>query len=513
MITERERVKCPFSVYAFPMTTSVKETERKYEAPDGVRLPAMTGLPGVAATAGPHEQLLEAVYYDTGDLRLASAGLTLRRRTGGDDAGWHLKLPAGVDTREELRLPPGGEDSAPPEELGSLVRVHTRGGELAPVALISTERQRWQLVDGRGDLLVEVVEDRVSATGGEDGDEARTWREVEVELGERGTVALLDAVERRLKKAGMRRSRSSAKLTRLLGDRVPARPTGPDVGRKSAGGVVLAYLREQADALRAQDPRVRRDEPDAVHAMRVATRRMRSALKVFGGIVDKGRTADLAGELKWLAGVLGQARDLEVLRERFELVLDGLEPELRPGPVAARLTRHFAPREAQAKRSAVEALDSPRYFALLDAVDALLADPPLTRRARGKAKDELPGLAAKSYRKLAAQVARAHDDAGLHEARKGAKRLRYAVEAVEPLHGKPARRYRRKVKAVQTLLGDHQDSVVARPVLRQLGAEAGAAGENGFAFGVLHGLESQRAALVEERFPALWAGLGKPKFA
>ncbi|MEU5690369.1 CYTH and CHAD domain-containing protein [Actinosynnema sp. NPDC020468] len=491
------------------MSTTVNETERKYEAPDGTTLPELSDLPGVAASAGPEQQQLEAVYYDTSDLRLARAGLTLRRRTGGDDAGWHLKLPVGGDTREEVRLPPGRAAKRPPKELGSLVQVHARGGALTPVARIRTSRQRWQLVDGRGRLLAEVVVDLVSARTSDEGAAADSWREVEVELGEHGDTALLDRVEERLAAAGIRRSTSSAKLTRLLADRIAPGP--PTRTGRTAGDLVVAYLRDQADALARWDPRVRRREDDAVHQMRVATRRARSALQAFGAIVGRDHTRALTDELKWLAGVLGEARDLEVLRTRFEDAVAGLDDTLVLGSVSAQLTRHFAPLEAAAHDSAVGALDSPRYFALLDALDALIADPPLTPLARAKAKKELPRLIARTYRRLAKRAEDAHDDEALHDARKAAKRLRYAVEVAEPLLGEPARKYRKKVKDVQTVLGEHQDSVVARPVLRELGAQAHLDGENGFTFGLLSGLEVAHAQRLEREFAGVWRGLGKPK--
>ncbi|MFD1149033.1 CYTH and CHAD domain-containing protein [Saccharothrix hoggarensis] len=495
------------------MSTSVHETERKYEAPGGAALPDLSDLAGVAAVAGPEEHQLEAVYYDTADLRLARAGLTLRRRTGGDDAGWHLKLPVGVDTREEVRLPAGRAAKQPPEELGSLVQVHARGRELAPVARIRTTRHRRQLVDDKGRLLAEVVEDLVSgqALGGDD-TPVDSWREIEVELGERGDVALLDLVEARLAESGIARSASSAKLTRLLADRIAA-TTPPAPGRaggKSAGDVVLAYLREQADALKHEDPRVRRGEDEGVHKMRVATRRMRSALQAFGSIVDRDDTRELTDELKWLAGTLGEARDLEVLRARFEDGLAALDGDLVLGPVRAQLVRHFSSLETAAHESALAALNSERYFALLDAVDAMIADPPFTPAASEKAKKALPELVTKTYRRLAKRAGNAHDDDALHEARKAAKRLRYAVEVSEPVFGKRAAKYHKKVKAVQELLGEHQDSVVARPVLRELGAKAQLDGENGFTFGLLHGLETAAARRVEERFPAVWRDLGKP---
>lgn len=498
------------------MTTSVNETERKYEAASGTNLPELSHVPGVAAEAGPEQLDLEAVYFDTDDLRLAKAGLTLRRRTGGDDAGWHLKLPKVNDTREELRLPLGRATKKPPKDLASLVRVHTRGADLGPVAQIHTSRKRWQLVDSDGQLLVEVVDDVVTAQTMGASTTTNTWREIEVELGESGTPDLLDTVEERLGDAGIHRSNSSSKLAQLLGDRIGEKPKKPKAGKKStAGDVVLAYLHEQAAALKHQDPMVRRQEHDAVHQLRVATRRMRSALQAFGKVVDRDRTRELVDELKWVAGVLGESRDLEVLRMRFEDALHALEPEIVLGDVAARLTRHFAPLEAKAHKDSVAALDSPRYFELLDAIDRLLADPPLTDLAGKPAKDVLPGLITKAYKRLEERTEHALElDAGnerdlaLHDCRKSAKRLRYATEVSGPVFGKVAKSYRKKAKAVQTLLGEHQDAYVARPVLRQLGI----GDENGFTFGVLYGRETAIMKQTEERYPSLWARLGKPTF-
>lgn len=502
------------------MPTSIKETERKYEAPAGSELPTLDGFPGVAAEAGPERFDLEAVYYDTAELRLARAGLTLRRRTGGDDAGWHLKLPAGVDTREEVRLPLGRTTKRPPKELADLVQAHTRGAALKAIARIRTDRKRWQLADERGRLMVEVVEDLVSAQVVGDGDSpVDSWREIEVELGDRGDLELLDAVEERLREAGIQRSTSSAKLARVLSDRLAPTPPAPRVHRKStAGEVVLAYLREQAEALALHDPKVRRGEADAVHQMRVATRRTRSALQAYGKVVDREATRALTDELKWLAGVLGEARDLEVLHSRFTDAVADLDPDLVLGPVAARLTRHFAPLETAAHQNSVTVLNSKRYFALLDAIDGLLADPPLTPLAAKPAVKVLPDLIAKRYRKLAVHAEEAlrtergtGRDVALHESRKAAKRLRYTTEAAEPVLGKPAKEYRKRVKDLQTLLGEHQDSVVARPELRELGAQAHLDGENGFTFGLLLGNEIGLATLIEDRFPAAWKKVGKPK--
>ena len=159
---------------------------------------------------------------------------------------------------------------------------------------------------------------------------------------------------------------------------------------------MLAYVTEQAETIRATDPRVRRDAPDAVHAMRVACRRMRSTFQSFRALLDRSRTDDLVAELRWLAGELGGARDLEVQEARITADIAALPPELAMGPVAAQTTRFFATRRASAGDTATAALDSDRYLALLDAVDALRADPPLTEEAAGPAVEVLPGLIGKA---------------------------------------------------------------------------------------------------------------------
>ena len=498
--------------------TTAPAAERRYEVGDQVELPGWSRLAGTDGVVGPEEHALEAVFLDTADLRLTRAGVALCHRHDGDGAAWYLELP-GIDGVRvgETQL---GRRPAPPAELVALVRAFTRDAPLAPVAELATVRRRWRLTDGQGRVLVEVVDDRVSgrttgaATSASTSGQA--WREVEVEPAGDGDPGLLDRVERRLLKAGGRRCDERSELARLLGGRRPA-PAAADqhLGRRaSAGEVVLAYLREQAQAIVQQDPAVRRDVPDAVHQMRVATRRMRSALQAYGRVVDRSATRELTDELKWLAGVLGDARDLEVLHARFGDALGELPEDEVLGPVQGRLTRYFAGREADARTALVTALDSGRHLALLAAVDRLLADPPLTRRARGRAERVLPGLVGRAHRRVAGHVEVAdgmesgHErDMEWHEARKAAKRLRYAAETAAPVLGKPARRLVKRVKHVQELLGDHQDAVVARPVLREIAVAAHLDGENGFTWGLLHQQQTDAGRLSEVEIHQAWRDL------
>ncbi|HZG91390.1 MAG TPA: CYTH and CHAD domain-containing protein, partial [Pseudonocardia sp.] len=431
-----------------------------------------------------------------------------------------LKLPAGPDARDEVRVPLG-RYRKPPAQLVALSRAAHRGGPLQPVVELATVRREWTLVDAGGRAVATVTDDRVTGrvldaeADGRTEPDAQQWAEIEVELAEHGTPDVLDRIEAVLAGAGVHRSASSSKLARVLADRVPAAPVRPVAGPGvSAGEVVVAYLAEQADALHATDPQVRQHVGEGVHQMRVACRRMRSTLQSFRPLLDRTRTDELVGELRWLAGELGGARDLEVQEERIGAAVAALPPEIVLGPVAAQTTRFFAGRRTTAARQTTSALDGDRYVALLDAVDALIADPPLTTAAADRAPAALRKLIAKGVRRVgkAQRAAHAHPagherDEHLHEMRKAAKRLRYAAEVATPALGRPAQKLVKDVKAMQELLGEHQDSVVARGLLRELGEAATTDGGNGFAFGWLLREEQVRAERVEDDLDAAWAAL------
>jgi CHAD domain-containing protein len=487
------------------MTTDVDEIETKYDIPDGADVPPLADLPGVARTLWPAPLRLEADYYDTADLRLIRSGITLRRRTGGIDDGWHLKLPVGGHTRREIRTPLGPEPHAIPAELAGLVRSRTRGERLRLVARLTTARQPAILVDDRDQSLAEIAIDEVQAQSPGDTAAARRWREVEVELtgGDRGLLAAADAALRRhaLVPAGR-----TAKLERALGVSAASSARPMLTGASPAGQVIRDYLRSGADRLLSLDPLVRQDEADAVHQMRVTTRRLRSVLQAFDSAVGP-RADDLAGELKWLGGILGRARDAEVLGDHLEGNLDRLPADQVIGPVQARIHGHFASTRAEAARAVVTALDSERYFALLDDLERLAASRPAPAGAgREPATEALPAAVARAYRRTQRRVRRARDAAAgapaataWHDVRKAAKRARYAAEAVETVLGPEAGRFARQLKNVQSVLGEHQDTVVARQAAREMGMRAHLSGENAFSYGMLYQLDAcDDAGLLED---------------
>jgi CHAD domain-containing protein len=276
-------------------------------------------------------------------------------------------------------------------------------------------------------------------------------------------------------------------------------------GHSTAAEVVLAYLRDQAAAIARCDPLVRRDEPDAVHQMRVAARRARSALQAFWTLIDREATRPLCDELKWLGVTLGQARDTEVMLARLSADLAVIPPALVTGPVEARITAHFTAELAQAGKVAVAALDGRRYRRLRDDLDGLLARPPLTPLAERGAGEVLGKPVRQAGRRLLRALASVPEadgrDAALHEARKAAKRARYAAEAAVPALGGAAGRQAAAAKDLQQVLGDHHDSVVARTVLLDLAGQAREAGEDTFTYGLMYQRQADQAASIEQALP------------
>lgn len=530
------------------MAQTKREIERKYDVGADAELPDLTGVAGVSDVIDKGVVQLDAVYHDTTDQVLLSDSITLRRRTGGDDEGWHLKLPVSLTqgVRDEIQAPLS--DAVPPE-LSGLVRSRTRDAGLVPVMRLLTARDLRHLVDGKGALLAELSIDRVRAERLTEGGGTAEWAEIEVELGDDVDPALLDQIEKKLKKLGVERSTSASKLAKAQtgtalsatrqrlaeGSLKPAKAKKGKKGERyavihlkdpavqpdpvTAADHVLAYIRTQRDALVALDPDVRRDQPDSVHQMRVATRRMRSAFRSYRKLLDRAVTDPIGDELKWLAGELGVDRDQEVLAERLTGRVDAVPGTLLLGPVRGRLQIWTVAGAGGSRSRTVAALEGKRYVQLLDSVDALLADPPLRpAAATSPAKKALPKAARKDYARLADRIEHAlalapgeERDVAMHNARKAAKRARYAGEAAKPALGKPAKRFAKRMKSVQKVLGDHQDSVVAREALRNLAIQAHAAGETAFTWGLLYGQEEAAATDRERELPEVWAKASKAK--
>ena len=496
------------------MATEQLEVERKFDVDPTFAVPDLAGLGDTASVEGPVEHGLEAVYFDTPDLRLIASRITLRRRTGGTDEGWHLKLPADDGARWELHSPLGRAARRPPKAVIAPVLGVLRGAPADPVATLRTRRLVTLLRDDEGRVLAEIADDTVTATtpsfDPETPAEVRSWREVEVELVS-GDEALLAAVVDRLVAAGARPSESASKVGRALTGRLA--PTPPlAAGRKrkrTAGELVVDALRAQVSALQAADVMVRTDRPDAVHKLRVAARRLRSITAAVRPVLDRTATDPLREELRWLGQELSEARDDEVALAHLRGLVAAEPEELVLGPVAARLQQTALKAALEGRERAVATLSAPRYLRLLDDLHALLAEPPLIGPASGPARPVLRTAVRQSGRRLrrrlkaAAGAEGAERTAALHEVRKAAKRARYTGELASDVLGGPARKLVAAMEEVQDVLGEGQDSAVTRELCRRLGIDAASAGESAWTYGRLHALEQARADRADRAFAEL----------
>ena len=486
------------------MVTQHREREDKYAVADDFVLPDLTDLAGDDGRLETAQQRLTSQYHDTAGGDLWTAGVTLRRRTGGSDDGWQLKLPAGA-ARTEVRST--ARSRTVPRPLADAVLGLARRRPLVPVAELTTERAVTRLLDAQGRLRAEVADDRVSSVTL--GEESRLdhWREVEVELGEAGDEALLAAVGQRLSAAGAGPATHPAKLARALG--LPAVEHTETAAAATVADLVARYVREQCDEILRGDLALRLGEP-RVHKTRVALRRLRSTLRVYGALFDAEPAQRLESELRWLATLLGEVRDREVLQTRFEAQLAELPAELVLGPVAADLDTVLSGERRQHLQQLLGELGSPRQLELLEALGRWRTEPPFLEGASAAVEQvRAPVRAARQQlrRRLrqAQQATGPHQEELLHRARKAAKRARYAAELAVPAWSKAAR-HAERAQDLQTVLGEHQDSVVASVFLRRMGAEAGSrAGRNGFTYGLLCAREHERAERIRRDLPGLAA--------
>lgn len=200
------------------------ETERKYEVGPAFTVPDLAGVPGVKGVTAPRRHRLTAVYFDTAGLALQRAHVTLRRRTGGEDAGWHLKLPAGFESRREIHEQLGDSRAGVPPRLLALVSDWIAGQPVRPIARLQTSRTVRRLTGRPGQVLAEVADDRVTGAvpgagvpdaTGTAWSTVTSWRELEVEL-VKGHRDLLDDTGSRLQAAGAKPSAAASKLSIVL---------------------------------------------------------------------------------------------------------------------------------------------------------------------------------------------------------------------------------------------------------------------------------------------------------
>jgi CHAD domain-containing protein len=453
------------------------EREVKLSAPPGFALPELGGEMF-------EPRVFVSTYHDTADHRLARSSVTLRYRLENGRGLWQLKLPHGA---ARLELEREGGPAEPPADVMRLLPALLHGHELTPVARLRTRREG---VRAQG---AEIVHDSVAILDAQR--VTGTFDELEVELLD-GDVRALRRLEKALRRAGADDGEGRPKVFRALGLDAVGEPDGPPADA-SAGEALAAALRVQYARLLAHDPGTRLgSDPEDLHQLRVATRRLRAFLRAGRPLVDREWADGLRDELKWLGGALGPVRDLDVLLEQLRADAETLGG--KDGEAAATLLGELARERRAARRRLLRAMGSDRYLKLLDRVEAAGSPPPAADSAVG-----LRDIWRAEHRRLRKTVDALPDeprDDELHATRIKVKRARYAGE-LAGLEG-----YVKAAKRLQDVLGEHQDAVVAEQRLRGLAASLPGAA---LAAGRLVDRQRERRARAREDWPAAWKRLAK----
>jgi CHAD domain-containing protein len=471
----------------------IKEQEDKFDVDSDWVMPQLRDLVPDGGRLDQQVRELDNTYFDTPGAGLRVFGITLRRRVAGLETGWQLKVPNGT-ARTELQS--GSRAKTLPSALANGVEGLLAGESLDSVAVIMTIRTAYRVLNADGELVFEIADDQVES-GPPDGESMlHSWREVEVELGPAGKKKDLKQARKLLEGAGASPSTSRTKLDRAL---TPASGDGGDGGASTVepctvGELVAAYLTAQCDVLASNDVGMRTGTP-AVHKTRVAARRMRSTLRTFGDVVAADPAEELNAELQWYADLLGEVRDRDILSSRLVKQIADLPREHVRGPVEAEITKTLDAEREDAVRRLDRAMRTRRYKHLMQLLRGWRAAPPLTDAA---SQDDAAAVehVEKAQRKADQRLRKADDDIEqLHRARKAFKRARYAAELVEPADSQ-MKSIARDAQEMQTLLGEHQDAVVAATFLGTTSDDEDIEAESAFTYGVLMANELNRAAEI-----------------
>jgi CHAD domain-containing protein len=424
-----------------------------------------------------------SVYYDTPDRLLARIGITLRRRIEHGGSLWQLKLPR---SGGRLELEDPGGPAEPPERIARLLTAILRDRTLSPVAELRTVRRgvRMEAAGSTADVVLDevAVMDNLRVVS--------EFDELEIELVE-GAPDGLGEIEVAVRRAGAGDGDDRPKVLRVLGDGVRKKPRRAQL---------QAFFERQYEQILAHDPGTRLgDDPEDLHDLRVAVRRLRAILKVAAPPLDEEWADDLRAELDWLGNVLGPVRDLDVMLAHLRASDLDREERRAFAPILKRLERERTAR----RRTLLAAMKSDRYAALLDRLDDA-ARRPRTRSAR-PAPDAVAAEAFAKLRKAVRKLDRDASDRALHKARIKGKRARYAAEVVAPGRGKRVAKLIDAAKAFQDVTGEHQDAVVTAERLRALAADADAPAA--FAAGRLAERQELRRQEARRRLDQAWRKL------
>lgn len=489
----------------------MREIELKFAVHPTFHIDAICGQAGVDAINSLSALTLTATYYDTPDLRLARNGVTLRFRTGESDPQWTVKLPCGMSgmVREELMFS-GPPDTIPPDVV-DVVTGYRRGAAMQAVATLVTRRERWELLDEKEAKLAVVYQDEVSVV--EDSRTLTHFREIELEslgIGLKRLRRIGDA----LAAAGAVTTEPVPKAVRALGPRATAPPDIPDesqVRGETAADALQKMIVRAVHRITTHHAAARLGDPEGVHQMRVGTRRLRSDLRTFASLVDREWADSVLDDLRWLARVLGEVRDIDVLTERFAQSAGELADELQS------LFDHLRRVGEQRRSDLHDALRSERYLTLLESLVRAAQNPPATVDAAVAGDEVLVPQVRPTWDTLRKAMRAAGEDPPdheLHEIRIHAKRARYAAEVVagsSASYASSAKNFARAAAALQEVLGEHQDAVVAQQTLRGIAGAPESTASVQITLGRLIERQHQEALHARAQWTRSWHRLSRPK--
>jgi len=467
----------------------------------------------ITALAQPPQRLVDS-YLDTDDWRMANAGFVVRTRRHGRRDEITLKTAQWAEG-DGLRQPLEARQELPPSGVSDLGsdgpvgrRTHAIAGRkpLRPVLQVRTRRRSFALrIDG-GDAAEIALDDTAIVVG--NGQRPMQLRRVEVRVFREWMDALGPLVLQLRTACGLQPATLSKFEAGLLarGVVIPGPPDlgsteiGPDM---SLGELAYAVLRRQLAVLREKEPGTRLGEdPEELHDMRVATRRLRAALDLFAEVLPI-RTRSFRDEFGWLAGVLGAVRDLDVQLEAQAAMAEPGQEELW-ADLTALLTRE---RET-ARDALLAALDSVRWERLVSGMAAMVQQGPFRRSTatRLSALVAVPDLICSRHDavvKAARRAKRSREASDFHRLRIRCKRLRYSLEFGAELYDGRTNRYTRQLAKLQNQLGLMQDAEVAATRLSDLATgDAHLPAATIFVMGGVAELHRQEMARLLELLPA-----------
>jgi CHAD domain-containing protein len=465
------------------------ETETKLSVESDFRLPTLSGHPLP-------RRIFTSTYFDTLDHCLARSSITLRRRIENGSAAWQLKLPLDGARREiEVR----DASVTPPARMVQALVVLLEGKHLVPIAELHTSRTGVRVQEGRNHVA-EVVLDTVSVLRG--GSVIQRFREVEIEALD-GEDELIERLVSVLHAVGARTHDGRPKLFRALSLAYDS------LDAPAADASLVEHIRysllQQLHHLKRCDPGVRfGGEPEDVHQIRVAARRMRTILLAVRKIVRPEWVEPPLSGLKWLGEVFARARDLDVQMSYFHREAEQLKArDRRP---LERFLRHLQSERERAQETLLDEMKSARYLGFVSKLREAAETPAVVNP-----KYTLMDVAARQFRKLRKTIRRLNrspSNAELHRVRIKTKRARYAAELAEAVDGKAVTRFIKTAERFQTLLGMHQDAVLAERYVQGLLKYQGGQ-QAAFTAGLLVARANQQREEVREEFWSEWTRLKK----